>query len=128
MEEAERLCDRIVIMDHGQVLAEDTLPGLLQRLPAAASLELDLHGEVDVKALQAALALPHASQTGPRLRLGVRSLDADAVRVLSWLQQHGHQVLRISSGRAGLEDVFLQLTGRRLRASQAPDLAPPVAA
>ena len=128
MEEAERLCDRIVIMDHGQVLAEDTLPGLLQRLPAAASLELDLHGEVDVKALQAALALPHASQTGPRLRLGVRSLDADAVRVLSWLQQHGHQVLRISSGRAGLEDVFLQLTGRRLRDSQAPDLAPPVAA
>ena len=48
MEEAERLCDRIVIMDHGRVLAEDTVKGLLRRLPATGILLMDLE-EADLR-------------------------------------------------------------------------------
>ena len=51
MEEAERLCDRVVIMDHGQVVASDTLAGLYKRLPAVETLELEVDGPVDLAAL-----------------------------------------------------------------------------
>ena len=51
MEEAERLCDRVVIMDHGQVVASDTLAGLYKRLPAVETLELEVDGAVDLVAL-----------------------------------------------------------------------------
>ena len=53
MEEAERLCDRVIIMDHGQVVASDTLAGLYKRLPAVETLEIELDGEVDLAALGA---------------------------------------------------------------------------
>src|SRR5580658_2712534 len=42
MEEAARLCDRLIIIDHGKVVANDTLPGLLQMLPAANMLVVEL--------------------------------------------------------------------------------------
>src|SRR6187200_3099893 len=48
MEEAERLCDRVVIMDHGRVVASDTLAGLYKRLPAVETLELEVDGTVDL--------------------------------------------------------------------------------
>ena len=51
MEEAERLCDRVVIMDHGRVVASDTLAGLYKRLPAVETLELEVEGAVDLAAL-----------------------------------------------------------------------------
>ena len=51
MEEAERLCDRVVIMDHGKVVASDTLQGLYKRLPAVDTLELEIDGTVDLVAL-----------------------------------------------------------------------------
>src|SRR5437868_8146398 len=51
MEEAERLCDRIVIIDHGRVVASDTLAGIERLLPATLSLEIEVDGPVDVAAL-----------------------------------------------------------------------------
>ncbi|MEO8921706.1 MAG: ABC transporter ATP-binding protein, partial [Caldimonas sp.] len=46
MEEAERLCDRIVIVDHGKVVASDTLAGIARLLPATLSLEIEVDGVV----------------------------------------------------------------------------------
>jgi ABC-2 type transport system ATP-binding protein len=115
MEEAERLCDRIVIMDHGLVVASDDLSGLLRRLPAAESLQIELGSEVDLAAMSTALGLPYASQQAGVLTAGLGTLDTDAPRLLGWLVSQGHTLRRISSGRANLEDVFLALTGRQLR-------------
>ena len=48
MEEAERLCDRLVIMDHGKVIADDTLQGLHRLVPVANLLTIELiDGKVD---------------------------------------------------------------------------------
>lgn len=116
MEEAERLADRIVIVDQGQVVAEGTLPELLQRLPAAARLRLDLQGEPALEALRglpglSSLHQPHSGQ----LEVGVDELATGTVLLLEALTAQGVRVRQIDSGRATLEDVFLHLTGRALR-------------
>ena len=64
MEEAERLCDRVVIMDHGRVVASDTLAGLYKRLPAVETLELEVDGAVDLAALGARRHRRGRSRTG----------------------------------------------------------------
>jgi len=115
MEEAERLCDRIVIMDHGKVVASDTLQGLHRRLPAVDSLELEIEGEADLASLAREPGVERPQQQGVLLRVGLADLARTAPVVLSWLAAHGHTVRRLSSGRANLEDVFLSLTGRQLR-------------
>jgi ABC-2 type transport system ATP-binding protein len=115
MEEAERLCDRIVVMDHGRVVASDTLAGLYKRLPAVETLEVEVDGTVDLAALGRDSGIAAPTQNGTRLHAGVVDLGRDAPALLAWLARHGHAVHRISSGRADLEDVFLSLTGRQLR-------------
>ena len=115
MEEAERLCDRIVIIDHGRVVASDTLQGLHARLPASDSLELEVEGSVDLAALGKEPGVDRPTQDGKRLRVGLADLGRTAPVVLAWLAAHGHPIRRLSSGRANLEDVFLSLTGRQLR-------------
>ena len=115
MEEAERLCDRIVIMDHGRVIANDTLPGLYRQLPVPATIDLDIDGDVDIAVLQQQPGVKTASQENGRLTVGVDSLSTSASAVLAWLATHGHRVNHISSGRASLETLFLALTGHQLR-------------
>ncbi|PZP28706.1 MAG: ABC transporter ATP-binding protein [Roseateles depolymerans] len=112
MEEAERLADRIVIIDHGRVVASGTQADLFARLPAAQTLQLELDGEV----ADAALAgLAGVRRTGQRLELSVADIAADSAALLAELARRGVAVRRISSERATLEDVFLALTGRQLR-------------
>ncbi len=115
MEEAERLCDRVVIMDHGEVVASDTLAGLYRRLPAAETLELEVDGPVDLVALAREPGIERPAQDGARLVVHVADLAGAAPTLLLWLSARGHKVHRIASGRADLEDVFLSLTGRQLR-------------
>jgi ABC-2 type transport system ATP-binding protein len=118
MEEAERLCDRIVIVDHGTVVASDTLPGLLRRLPAAASIEITLDdgtAAVDMAALERLPGVKTAARNGSTLSVGVATLAESAPAVLAWFGQQGLTVRHFQSGEGTLEDVFLALTGRQLR-------------
>lgn len=115
MEEAERLCDRIIIMDHGKVIANDTLAGLYRQLPASATLDIEIDGEIDIAKLKQQAGVQTATQENGRLIVGVDSLTASSSNVLAWLSANGHHVHRISSGRANLETLFLALTGRQLR-------------
>ena len=115
MEEAERLCDRIVIMDHGKVIANDTLAGLYRQLPVSATLDIELDADIDIEKLKQQPGVHTASNQNGRLTVGVDSLSASAAGVLAWLATGGHRVNRISSGRANLETLFLALTGRQLR-------------
>jgi ABC-2 type transport system ATP-binding protein len=115
MEEAERLCDRVIIMDHGKVIASDTLAGLYRLLPVVQSLEIDLDGNVDLAALMTEPGVKRAEQTNGHLTIGIDDLTTGSPVVLAWLAQRGHHISRVSSGRATLETLFLTLTGRQLR-------------
>jgi ABC-2 type transport system ATP-binding protein len=74
MEEAERLCDRIVIVDHGKVVASDTLAGIERLLPATQVLEIEVDGLVDLGALRRCPASTASTQEGALLRAGVADL------------------------------------------------------
>lgn len=115
MEEAERLCDRVLIIDHGRVVASDSVAGLARLLPATQQLEIVVDGVVDLAAIG---ALPHVSalsQHDGTLKATVEELGRDGSTLLAALASRGHHVSGVSSARAGLEDVFLSLTGRALR-------------
>jgi ABC-2 type transport system ATP-binding protein len=119
MEEAERLCDRIVIIDHGKVIANDTLKALHQLLPVTniIAVELDL---VDGFKPEQMLALPGVKSTEltqNTLRVGVHDLSREAPGVLRWLAENGHCFHHVSSEQPDLETVFRSLTGRSLRDS-----------
>jgi ABC-2 type transport system ATP-binding protein len=118
MEEAERLCDRIVIVDHGKVLADDTLPRLLARAEVASRLQVDLAAPPP-PALAATLGtLPGVHGViidDARLDLGVEDLSRATPPILDALAAAGCIVRALASDRANLESVFLTLTGRSLR-------------
>jgi ABC-2 type transport system ATP-binding protein len=118
MEEAERLCDRLTIVDHGKVVADDTLQGLFRLLPVTNVLAIELENSADGLRAEQLKALPDVQSAELRagvLRVGLRDLSAGAPKILQWLVEQGHPYRHVVSERADLETVFLTLTGRSLR-------------
>ncbi|HEY2782155.1 MAG TPA: ABC transporter ATP-binding protein [Steroidobacteraceae bacterium] len=118
MEEVERLCDRIVIVDHGRVLADDSLSALLATAPAGNRLTLKYDPVPDSVALSEIKELPGVIQVelaGGELSVAAAELGTAAPRVLERLAARGFRCQEMTSRRANLEDVFLALTGRTLR-------------
>ncbi len=117
MEEAERLCDRIVIIDHGKIVANDTLSNLHKLLPVTNVLAVELESATGFQT-EPMLALPEvksAELQQSTLRVGVHDLSRGAPIVLRWLTENGHSFRHLSSEQPNLETVFLSLTGRSLR-------------
>jgi ABC-2 type transport system ATP-binding protein len=118
MEEVERLCDRIVIIDHGRVLADNTLLGLLASAPVANKLTLKYDQPPDSAALAEIKGLAGISGvelSGTELSVSAADLGTAAPRVLERLAARGFSCQELTSRRSNLEDVFLALTGRTLR-------------
>jgi ABC-2 type transport system ATP-binding protein len=119
MEEAERLCDRIVIIDHGKVIANDTVRGLYRRLPATGEVLLEFDGPPASDSVLAGLAaLPgiSAALRDPKgVCLETEDFGAPLALALEQIARLGIRVTSIRSGRVSLEDVFIALTGHALR-------------
>ncbi len=117
MEEAERLCDRIVIVDHGQVIANDTLAGLYRQLPVSNKLLIDLENPIDPEGIRGLPGVTAVEMQNNRLSVSLRDLSGGAPVVLAWLAAGGHRFESISTEEPSLENVFLTMTGRSLRDS-----------
>jgi ABC-2 type transport system ATP-binding protein len=122
MLEADRLCDRIAIMDHGQVIALDTPTGLRRLLPAVSGLELTIEAVDDpVAAFAGRPGVERADSTaaaGGRWRVRLYGDDARLPEVaLAALAGAGPPASLVEMRRleGSLEDVFVHLTGRDLR-------------
>jgi ABC-2 type transport system ATP-binding protein len=113
MDEAEHLCDRVGIIDHGRLVALDT-PKELTTHAAADETTFTTVSELPVDQLAARLGL--AVGTARELRPGDYVVDAPATpellaAIATWLAEQGALLSELRAGRRSLEDVFLRLTG-----------------
>jgi len=115
IEEAERLCDRVAIIDHGKVIALGTPRELKQRSGSNARIEVrlarpasngtlnNLESVKDVREVDGTYVL-HCHRTAPAIVALVKHLEAD-----------NNELVSLEIATPSLEDVFIELTGRRLR-------------
>ncbi|WP_306598852.1 ABC transporter ATP-binding protein [Geothrix sp. 21YS21S-2] len=118
MEEAERLCDRIVIVDHGEVIADDTVAGLTRRLPLRNVLRLEVEDPPPGAWADELATLPgivSARLEAEVLTLGLAELGPGSAAALGWLTARGIAIAHAHTERPDLETVFLALTGRTMR-------------
>jgi ABC-2 type transport system ATP-binding protein len=132
MEEAERLCDRIVIIDHGRVIANDTVRGLYKLLPNAGSVELQFDGSQPGDEVLASLGsvpgIDGVARSDGGVRIETRDFATGLARAFDVIAAHGLRAVAVQSERTTLEDVFITLTGHGLRDGSAPGAAEPAAA
>jgi ABC-2 type transport system ATP-binding protein len=119
MEEAARLCDRVAVVDHGRVIALGTPRELIASLGAEHVVEFAV-GEVAATALPDSMlrALPSVESVvhdEGTWRLTVREVHRTVPALLAALAERGAEPMHLATHHATLEDVFLSLTGRRLR-------------
>jgi ABC-2 type transport system ATP-binding protein len=117
MEEAERLCDRVAILDHGRIVALDTPAALIHNLDAGQRVIFSLDGSLPPE-LEKALSLAGRLelQGGQVTIHGKNGRKVPLVsEVVSLLTGQGIPFRDLRTGQPTLEDVFLRLTGRELR-------------
>lgn len=113
MEEAQALCDRIAIIDAGQIIAEGTTRELIERYTGGESLRLRLAGEVLDDALCRADGVTSVEREGELVV--VRGTEGFAPGVMALLAAEDVVVQEMKTVEPTLQDVFLALTGRRMR-------------
>ncbi len=115
MEEAERLCDRVAIIDHGKVIALGTPAKLVASLGAEHVVEFESETAVDPGPLAALAGVREASEDGGAVRLSVTEVHRAVPALMAELARQGAELTRLATHHATLEDVFVALTGRHLR-------------
>ncbi len=115
MDEAERLADRVAIIDHGKLLVVDTPEGLKRTLGAGDVLELELSGDPEVALSIAREILPGVSMTNHTLIARGHGLIEKLPFLLEKYRVTNISQKEIKLRENTLEDVFLALTGRKLR-------------
>jgi ABC-2 type transport system ATP-binding protein len=117
MEEAERLCERVAIVDHGRVIALGTPRELIESLGAEHVLEFAVAGSASLEegALAALDGVGSAGRRNGTYRLQVAELHRTMPALLGELRRQGVQLTELRTHSATLEDVFVALTGRQLR-------------
>jgi ABC-2 type transport system ATP-binding protein len=118
MEEADRLCRRVAIMDHGKILALDTPAGLKQSVGADTIVTVKAAGDQKrlAEILQSDMeGVTRVRETEDALELHVRGGQRLLARVVAVAEGAGFEVADLSVAEPSLETVFISLTGRELR-------------
>ena len=119
MDEAERLCDRVAVVDHGKVIALGTPRDLIAGLGAEHVVEFTTPGAtdgvLDVRALEALDGVHSARRHDGRWTLEVMELARTVPALLAELWRRELALGELATHSATLEDVFVSLTGRQLR-------------
>lgn len=121
IEEAEKLCDRVAIIDSGKIIALGTPREIQQKTMGYSLIEIECAQPMPAETLAAALG-PIGTDTKytlseDRKRLSVQSAQParTIVELVKWIEQQSLELADIHLKRPTLEDVFIELTGKRLR-------------
>ncbi|MCY3802346.1 MAG: ABC transporter ATP-binding protein [Chloroflexi bacterium] len=116
MEEAELLCDRIAIIDHGKIIALDTPARLIESNFQAQTVSFDTaHGSLSTTELESLSGVTQAVADDGHVELFTADVAATIGALMDYARQQDVPMSDLNIGQANLEDVFLKLTGRRIR-------------
>ena len=113
MEEAETLCDRVGIIDHGKLVALDTPGALINKLAGMSSITTSAYMPLDN--LQSLPYISNAQRNGTHLHLQTDDVALTLRTILDLAEQHEVSLNDLHIKQPNLEDVFLNLTGRMIR-------------
>ena len=115
MEEAERLADRVAIVDHGKVIALGTPRDLIGRLGGEQVVEFSADPDIPAAELSALPGVRGVGRVVDRWTLAVEALHVTVPALLDRVRAGGATLTALATHQASLEDVFVSLTGRRLK-------------
>jgi ABC-2 type transport system ATP-binding protein len=121
MDEAERLCDRVAVVDHGKVIALGSPAELIAQLGGEHLIEFALSDgqQIDEAALRGLPAVVSVRREDDGFCLAVTAPHIALPALLQHLQDGSRDLARLTTRHASLEDVFVTLTGRHLRDDEA---------
>jgi ABC-2 type transport system ATP-binding protein len=126
MDEAERLCDRLAIVDHGQIIAEGSPADLINRLGGHHVVEFSVSGNshgptgkpesrAEKDAWRALPSVESVREDDGLVALNVKEPHLTIPALLEAIDKQGSALQHLTTRQASLEDVFVRLTGRHLR-------------
>jgi ABC-2 type transport system ATP-binding protein len=115
IEEAEKLCDRVAIVDHGKVIARGTPRELKQSSANTTRVEVRLAKAVTDGKLKSLDGVVDAREVGGAYVLHCQRTAPAIVALVKHLEAEGNELISLEIATPSLEDVFIELTGRRLR-------------
>jgi ABC-2 type transport system ATP-binding protein len=124
MEEADRLCGRLAIVDHGRILTLDTPAALKRALPGGQILDVSVRAATPLQprlsTIPGVLRIERVEHSADddgleRLRLFIDPADGLLDRVFRAVREDGGELRHVSLDAPSLEDVYIHLTGRELR-------------
>jgi ABC-2 type transport system ATP-binding protein len=115
IEEAERLCDRVAIVDHGKVIAQGTPLDLKQSSADTSRIEVRLAKPAALDSLKQLEGVAEAREVGNGYVLHCQRTAPAIVSLVKSLETQGNELVALEISAPSLEDVFIELTGRRLR-------------
>ena len=115
IEEAEQLCDRIAIIDHGRIIAVGAPGDLIAKSSSMQTVSLRTMPAVEAAWLSSVAGVEDVSVEGGQARFRTAHVHRNVAGVLGGLEARQIDVTELHVQKASLEDVFLELTGSSLR-------------
>lgn len=115
MDEAERLCDRVAVVDHGKIIAVDKPDKLISQHFQEQAIEFELGQNIAEEELRRLASVTNLLVEERKVTLYSSSIPVTIMALMDMAKQKGIELTNLYVRRATLEDVFLKLTGRRIR-------------
>ncbi|HYG73980.1 MAG TPA: ABC transporter ATP-binding protein [Planctomycetota bacterium] len=115
IEEAEQLCDRIAIIDHGKVIACGTPRDLISKAQALPRIVLHAARPLDGARLKSLACVQSVENNNGSCVISTAKVSDSVIDLVKYLETERNELLDLHIQKPSLEDVFIELTGRKLR-------------
>ena len=113
MEEANKLCDRIAIINHGKIAAIDTPENLKMKSKGLKSIEISFNKPVDVEAIRKVTDASRVEKLGDKIKLHTNKIDKTIRVLVNYARENNLKIVSLNTLTPSLEDVFIELIKKK---------------